>query len=191
MTAEQTNTWPPLIGPGSWDRANRRQLYGKGVLASCMVLYGEADEFFQPLALGLTGYSYQGVAYQNGAETGQAAASWATETLGFTRGGSPEFPTRALVLVTDAGISILDARGDAYSLWMLFLRGDGLAYTHNPSGGVSGTWASRVAYQNGRILVTLTPDVGSEDQNPMFLVLDFLKDRIYLEQSQEATAPPN
>ena len=186
MTTEPTNTWPPLIGPNSWDGGGQRQLYGKTVLASCMVLYGDADEFFHPVALGLTGYSYQGVAYQNGAESGQPAASWSTEAKGFSRGGSAEFPTKALVLVTDAGITILDTRGDAYSLWMLFLRGDTFAYTHNPSGEISGCWASHVGYQNGRILVTLTPDVGAENQNPMFLVLDFIHNRIYLEQSQEA-----
>lgn len=191
MTSERTNTWPPLIGPNSWDGEGQRQLYGKAVLASCMVLYGDTDEFFHPIPLGLTGYSYQGIAYQNGTQVEQPNASWATETKGPTRGGSTEFPTKALVLVTDAGISILDARGDAYSLWMLFLRGDSFAYTHNPAGEITGCWASHVAYQNGRVLVTLTPDVGSESQNPMFLVLDFLNNRIYLEQSQEATTPPN
>ena len=182
MPTKQANTWPPLISANSQDGLGQQQLYGAGVLASHLVIAENNDEFFYPVDWALSGYSCRGILHQNGAEVpGAPKASWYTESAGPFRGASPEFPSKALILVTDAGISILDMQGAAYSLWMMMIRGDNYANTLNYTGGIQGFVPAEVSYQNGRVLVALRPDEGDALQVPAFLVFDFVADQVYLE----------
>jgi hypothetical protein len=112
-------------------------------------------------------------------------ASWFSEAPGPWRSGSPEFPTRAVVLVTDAGLSILD-RDNGLEMWMMFMRGDLLAYTNNFLAGQrtpAGFTPREVTYQNGIISITQYPDPGSTFTGVYTLHLDFLHDNIYADCS--------
>lgn len=178
MAPTHANTWPPLVSSVSTDELLQKQLYGKEVLASALFTADVSDEFYFPVDGLLSGYSADGVLYQNGAEVPDAdRASWFLEPAGPFRGEARAFPQRGLILLTDAGLSILSL-DDRYSMWMIALRGDTLAYSHNFLGSISGFNPVGVSYQAGRITVALDPDPGSEFKAPAFIVLDLADDSI-------------
>ena len=180
MAPTHANTWPPLISSVSTDELLQKQLYGKEVLASALFTADVSDEFYFPVDGLLTGYSADGVLYQNGAEVpGAPRASWFDEPVGDFRGEARAFPQRGLILLTDAGLSIISL-DDRYSMWMIALRGDPLAYSHNFLGSISGFYPTGVSYQAGRITIAMDPDPGSEFKAPAFIVLDLTDDSIYM-----------
>lgn len=182
MSSTQANTWPPLVSAASWDERGQKQLYGKQVLASTLFEADPTDEFYFPVDGLLTGYSSEGILFQNGAAVpGAERASWYLEEPGPYRGEGRAFPQRGLVLLTDAGLSILSLE-DRYATWMIALRGDSMAYTHHFLDSVSGFKATSVGYQNGRVIISMDPDLGSEFLAPVFIVLDLVQDKIYMER---------
>ena len=187
MPTNQANTWPPLISQNSQDGLGQQQLYGTEVVSSRLITAENNDGFFNPVVDSHTGYAWDGSLYQNGAiVTAAPKAAWYLETPGPFRGATPGFPKEGLILVTDAGLSIIDTKDDTYTLWMLAIRGDSYGFTHNFSGDIQGFRPRGVAYQNGRVILTLSPDVGAEIQATAFLILDFVLDRIYMEQAVQA-----
>ena len=183
MAPTHANTWPPLISADSWDGQSRKQLYGKDVLASALIEAEPSDEFFYPVDGRLSGYSSDGVLFQNGAEADtDRRASWFQEEPGAFRGDAREFPRRGLVIVTDAGLSILSLEDDSYTMWMLALRGDSLAFSHNFLGSIAGFYVADVHYQTGRVTISLEPDPGSEFKAPVFITFDFARDEIYMDR---------
>lgn len=182
MASTQANTWPPLIGPGSLDHEKQAQLYGSEVFASAKILDSSNDEFFHPVNRSLTGYSFEGILYQNGAAVPNAPrASWYLEAPGPFRGQEAAFPRMGMILATDAGLSILNTETGQYTLWMIALRRDDAAFTHNFTQALHGTTPDHVSYRNGRVTVSLYPDAGATDQLIAFLIFDFVQDQIYLE----------
>ena len=186
MTSMQTNTWPPLISGVSSDAKGNPQLYGQEVLASVLVQAQSNDWFYNPSA-GLSGYAANGKLYAAGVVVGPGVtyASWFTEAPGspVMRGPRPDFPTKALVLVTDAGVSILDLDLPAqYALWMIIRRGDGFGFTDNFRQTLDGFTPGDVTYQSGRIMVTCYPDPGSTLKIPYVLTFDLVQDQIYLDR---------
>lgn len=188
MASTQANTWPPLLSGGSQDELLQTQVYGKEILASALFEAGPDDEFFFPVDGVLTGFAYDGKLYQNGAEVPAVdPASWFSEEPGPFRGTRAQFPQRGLILVTDAGLSILDLES-RYAMWMIALRGDNFGLTHNFLNNISGFTPSSVSYQNGRVVVSLSPDAGSVFTAPVFIIFDLVLDRIYMERP--AYRPP-
>lgn len=182
MASTQANTWPPLLSGGSQDELLQVQVYGKEITASVLFEAAPDDEFFFPVDGVLTGYGYDGKLYQNGAEVpAEDPASWFSEEPGAYRGTRAQFPQRGLVLVSDAGMSIIDLES-RYAMWMISLRGDNFGLTHNFLNNISGFIPSGVSYQNGRVVVTMSPDPGSTFTAPVFIVFDFVIDRVYMER---------
>jgi hypothetical protein len=188
VASTQANTWPPLLSGGSQDELLQTQLYGKEVIASVLFEAAPDDEFFFPVDGVLSGFAFDGKLYQNGAEVPAVdPASWFSEEPGAYRGTRPQFPQRGLVLVTDAGLSIIDLES-RYAMWMVALRGDGFGLTHNFLDNISGFTPTGVSYQNGRVVITLSPDAGSVFTAPVFIVFDFTLDNTYMERP--AYRPP-
>lgn len=188
MASTQANTWPPLLSGGSQDELIQTQLYGKEVIASALFEAAPDDEFFFPVDGVLSGFAFDGRLYQNGAQVPATdPASWFSEAPSTHRGTRAQFPQRGLVLLTDAGLSIIDLES-RYAMWMVALRGDGFGLTHNFLGNISGFQPSGVSYQNGRVVVTMAPDAGSVFTAPVFIVFDFTLDNIYMERP--AYRPP-
>lgn len=184
MAPVKANTWPPLISGASSDSAGRQQLNGQEILGSAMFEAKISDGFFYPVECALTGFAYDGLLYQNGADAssgGAARASWYTEAPGPWRGDRAAFPQRGVILLTDAGLSILDL-DSKWALWMSFLRGDTLAFTHNALGTIAGFVPQEVTYANGRVMVALAPDPGSDFKSPTTLVFDFVQDAVYMDR---------
>lgn len=182
MAPVKANTWPPLISGESTDDIGNHQLYGAEVLGSFLFEADPGDGFFYPVEGGLSGYAYDGSLYQNGAAIHEASkASWYLENPGPFRGERAEFPQRGIILLTDAGVSIIDL-DNQWRMWMLFLRGDALAFTHNALGSISGFKPTGVTYASGRVLIALTPDRGSDFKSAVTLVFDFTSDTIYMER---------
>ena len=184
MSSTQTNTWPPLISGSSADALGQQQLYGQEVLASAVIQAQLNDLFYNPTTLGgLTGFSSDGIKYASGvAVPGANKASWFTEPPGPFRGTRRDFPLRALLLVTDAGLSILDLE-NSFTLWMMSVRANGYALTDNFRAAIDGATPSAVCYQSGRIMVTFSPDPGSDLNFPFVVTFDLAQDQIYLDRA--------
>ncbi len=181
MGVGPTNTWPPLISGTSLDASGAQQLYGQAVVGSFRVDAQPNDGFFFPLVNQFTGFAADGQAYQNGAPVGGAPASWFSEAPGKYRGSRPTFPTDAILLLTDAGVSVLD-QDNEFAMWMLFLRGDFQAYTNNRYAEVRGWVPTGISYQSGRIVVEMKSDPGSQILPvAACLVFDFTSDSVYLD----------
>lgn len=180
--AATNNTFPPLVSGSSSDLIGQKHLYGQGVLTSCLIQTTQADQFFNPEAGQLTGYAADGSYYQNGVVV-PLQASWFLEPPSPWRAEARGFPRQGVVLVTDAGLSILD-RTKNLEMWMMFMRGDLLAYTNNfltVQKVAAGFTPRQVTYQNGIISVTQAPDPGSTFNNIYTLHIDFLHDTIYVD----------
>ena len=184
MGTNQANTWPPLIGQNSLDGLGHKQLYGTEVTSSGLITAQNSDPFFFPAENLHTGYAWDGVYYLKGVVSpGALKASWYREAPGPYRGATPYFPKKGLILATDAGVSIIDIKDGAYTLWMLFLRGDNFGFTHNYTGGVQGIDPILIAYQAGRVVLNMKADAGAVNQTPAFLVFDLVLDQIYMERA--------
>ena len=168
-----------LIQGGTKDAKNKPKLLGNQILGSCIIQKDLKDGFFNP-NLGGTGYCSDGFWYDEGVKNPLQRASWYLEPESTTRGGTKIFPDRALVLVTDAAITILDMNNNL-DLWMTFIRLDRGAYCHNPAGVLFGTTATHVSYCNGTLLVSLRPDAGSVDDGDHLLIINFREDTVTLE----------
>ena len=188
--AASNNTFPPLVSGSSTDLLDQKQLYGKDVLASCLIQTSQADQFFNPEACGLTGYAYNGTYHQGGVPV-PLQASWFNEAPSAWRGQQAAFPQQAVVVLTDAGLSILD-RAKNLEMWMLFMRGDMLAYTNNFLANMkvpAGFTPRAVTYQNGIVSVLQYPDAGSAYTWVFALHLDFLHDIVYADCSIDESVP--
>lgn len=149
------------------------------VITSTLCFQRDADSFFSPVSLKHTGFAFDGSVYAAGVKTAGASASWFSEPQGPTRGPLPSFPTQALVIVSRASVSILDATTEALNLWMLFYLADGNAYADNAQAEVAGYVASTVTWANGLLSITLSPDAGSTVQAPVVVTFDFVQDLVY------------
>ena len=89
--ATTNNTFPPLVSGTSSDLMGQKQLYGKDVLASCLIQTSQSDQFFNPEVCGLTGYAYNGVYHQNGVQV-PLQASWLLEPVSPWRGQNRPIP---------------------------------------------------------------------------------------------------
>jgi hypothetical protein len=177
------NTFPPLISGTSLDPVGGKQLSGDKIIHSLRVEKTPIDPFFNP-QIGLTGYAYNGVYYENGLMiSGASPASWFTEAPGVFRGLVAPFPSNALVLLTDASISIMDITAEM-TMWMVFLRGDTTAFCHNFDKYQSGFKPVSVSYSNGAILVNLSSDAGATTKGNAALILDFANDKVRLDMSK-------
>lgn len=152
------------------------------VITSQLCFQRDAESFFHPVELGHTGYAFDGYSYSSGTK-GTTTASWFSEPQGATRGPLQEFPAQALVLVSRASITILDATTEALNLWMLFYFADQNAYANNSQTAVAGYVASSVTWANGLLSIVMTPDAGSTPQAAVVLTIDFVQDTVYLDTS--------
>jgi len=123
------NTFPPLVSGTSLDFQGLQQLVGTTVWASCVVNTSPSDLFFNPSS-GLTGFGFDGF-YYNSSVVSSTTASWATESFNSNRGGSISFPTNALILATDDGLTIFDQSKNQFEVWMSFVQGDLNAFFNN------------------------------------------------------------
>lgn len=174
------NTFPPLISGASIDLLGNKQLYGNFIIDSLMIRPKEGDLFFRP-GLGLTGFGYDGREYIGGQYT-TGIASWANEAMSTTRGYKTPFPENALVLLTEASLSILDASD--MSMWMIFLRRDMGPFPSNvgdPSDLQTYVDASyfpyKLSYYQGRILIHMGAEKASSTKGSLVCVLDFVSDQ--------------
>jgi hypothetical protein len=176
------NTFPPLISGSSFDSVGGKQLSGNSIISSLRIEESPADQFFNP-QVGFSGYACNGMLYQNGVPVqGAAPASWFSEPVSTYRGGEKEFPTSALVLLTDAGLSIIDISGNM-NMWMIFLRGDTFAFFHNFNLSQSGFIPVGLAYSQGAIIINLSSDPGSTIKGNAALILDFVNDTVRMDMS--------
>jgi hypothetical protein len=185
------NTFPPLVSGSSSDFLGRRQILGKEILDSLVIRSSSTDKFFNPTN-GLTGFAWDGLKYNAGILVSGEMASWATEPSGTERGPDREFPKEALVLVTDASLSILDINKDLQT-WMISLRLDQGAFCHNFNDSLSGFTPASLWYGGGALLLNLIPDPGNPIKTTAVLVVDFVKDQVRLEITNEEvpSTPPN
>lgn len=178
--ADQGTVFLPLVSSSTLDIYGLKQLWGSGVLASCLITREDADPFFNPTTRFHTGFAYNGNRYTDGVlDTNEGTpiqSGWITESPGVYRGYGP-FPSRGLVLVTDVGLEILSIETDKLTTWMTFLRGDFLAFSHNVAGESSYT-PREVVYNKGVIYITQIPDNGSKIRSTMVNVIDFSKDTV-------------
>jgi hypothetical protein len=152
------------------------------VITSALYVQMDADSFFNPVALGHTGFAFDGNSYTLGV-LGTSTASWFTEPPSATRGDLPEFPTQILVLVDRASITILDATTTALNLWMIFLFADENAFADNSQQTTAGYVASSVTWNNGLLTIVMTPDAGSTAQAFEAITFDFVNDQVFLDTS--------
>lgn len=183
------NTFPPLISGNSSDFAGQRQLLGSSIVDSMLIQRSSNDLFFNPQN-GLTGYGYDGTYYQNGVQNPNSLASWFSEPPGDNRGNLATFPNSALVLLTDAGVSILDTTSHL-DMWMVFARVDQGAFTLNFSGQIMGYRPRFLSYTSGAILVSMSPDAGSQVLGNACIVIDFINDRAYVDVALSTNDAPN
>jgi hypothetical protein len=146
----------------------------QNVLATIAINARNNDPFFNPEALGLTGYAYNGFYYTLGVQS-STQASWFTEGEGLFRGSSAPFPQSSVVILSDVALSIVD-QDQSLDLWMTFLIQDNYALPNNYNYTAQGFKPSGLEYACGRIVVNYTPDPGSQSPNVMSVTLDFVND---------------
>ena len=166
------------------------------ILASALVQQMDDDSFYFPDTNGLTGYAFNGLYYVNGAPSMSPPlyASWYTEGQGPYRGSNAPFPPYGLLLLGRASLTILDESTPQLALWMTFLLHDQLLLTDNfalenplypnspPLSQLQGFLPRGLAYANGIISVTFSPDPGSESiTSTMVVNIDFTQDTAYLD----------
>jgi hypothetical protein len=151
------------------------------VVGSTLVTAMEDDAFFYPQRLQFTGFACDGYWYEAGIQNPAIQASWATETPGPTRAGTPSFPTNALVLISQASLSIFDISSGTVQLWMLFYKNDEFSYPTNFIATASSYSPLSVAWSSGVLSVLLAPDAGSVAQASALLAIDFSQDAISLD----------
>jgi hypothetical protein len=158
---------------------------GQPVLTSMLCFQRDVDSFFNPTELGHTGFAFDGLSYTNGV-AGTTKASWSTESQGDARGPLQSFPTQALVIVSRAVLSLIDATTPALNLWSLSYLADVYGFTDNPQQHAQGYLPSAVTWNNGLLTVTMSPDVGSSNLSPNVITFDFVQDAIYADSHQAA-----
>lgn len=182
------NTFPPLISGSSWDAGGMRQVLGNVIISSVLASFSTTDAFYSPIEGELSGFAADGFFYNVGVKDETTSAPWALEPQGPWRGKKREFPNNALILLTDASLSIID-RDDNYALWMLFIRRDDFAFTNNPFDKVVAGFTPRsLSFHNGIINVHCTPDTGADDfEDLITLYIDFVKDQVYFDSPSRPT----
>lgn len=155
------------------------------IQSSLLIVPKDNDPFFFPTQLAHTGFAFDGFFYDQGVKTA-AQASWFLEPQGPYRGPLPSFPEAALVLLSQAALTILDETNPSLPLWMQFLLNNANALTDNFSGDLIGFTPTGLSYAAGILVVVYAPDAGSLDQSALAVNLDFTQDGAYL---FVATAP--
>lgn len=151
----------------------------QAIRATTLISPYDSDTFFHP-ELGLTGYGFDGFWYNAGTKNLiHSKASWALEAPSQFRGTTLAFPTLALVLLSEASLTIVDASTTTFPLWMLFLLQDKGALTDNPLNDAVGFTPREVEFANGTLVVTYAPDPGSSNQGIMVITIDFKRDTVY------------
>jgi hypothetical protein len=198
----------------------------QSILASTVITAKNNDGFFLPTQLLHNGYAADGNLYINGVlqttSTSQgwgdggygdgayggvdggglpSIASWALEPPSTFRSSIITFPTNALLLVSEAALTIIDQSQGSLDMWMIFLLADALAFTNNfgQTGGDAfgdggfgdvgfggaennGWLPFSIQYSSGVITVCCSPDVGSQSSTKMMAVnLDFTQDKAYVD----------
>jgi hypothetical protein len=153
------------------------------VVSSLVVFNRDDDAFFNPVRLGLTGYGFDGYYYADGVQNLSQVASWASEQPSATRGTLINFPTSALVVVSEAVCSIFDTSGGSLVQWMVFYKSDEFSlptnfYLDSEAASFS---PSQVSWGNGVLSLLLIPDSGSTNQASALLSFDFTQDEIYID----------
>lgn len=148
------------------------------VISSAVITARNDDAFFFPNRLSFTGFGFDGFWYNNGTRNNAIQASWATEAASATRAGTPSFPTNALVLISQASISIFDISSGTLSFWMSFYKNDEYAFPTNFSTTSSSYSPSTVSFSTGLLSILLNPDAGSAEQAHAVLSIDFSQDTI-------------
>lgn len=161
----------------------------QSIQSSLLVLPKDDDPFFNPVSLALTGYAFTGLLYDGGvlatAPFGQfqtLQASWFSEPQSSTRGILPSFPTAALCLLSQVAMTILDVSSPTANLplWMQFIIQDQNALANNFNATLTGFTPSGLGYGGGIVVVTYTPDAGSQIQSSLAVNVDFVQDSVYL-----------
>lgn len=190
-------------------------LIDQNIVASALTEPKTNDSFFFPVGENQhTGYAFNGQYYVLGVQqTSHQAATWWTEFSASPspyRGDQADFPTYGLVLLSPVSLAILDqalpvAQAEALPLWMLFLLGDNFLLGNNFNGSIQGFLPQSLAYADGIISVTYSPDPGnqpgySQGEHPivppyptpypsvgvtshMVVSIDFVQDSAYLDVS--------
>ena len=153
------------------------------VAASLSIAIRDDDSFFNPVRLGHTGYGFDGVYYTVGVPNTAQIASWSSEGVSATRGALASFPTAAVVLVSSASVSILDATTDSLNLWMLFYLSDGYALPNNFTGGSLSFTAGHATWADGMLSILLKSDPGAVTVPVASLTFDFSGDAVYVDYS--------
>lgn len=191
----------------------------QSIRATCLIEPKDDDSFYNPATLGHSGFAWDGTLYIEGVQQITIAspptpvyASWATEASGAYRGDSSTFPQAGLVLLSRVALTILDETTSALKLWMQFLLQSNVldpvssppvvagsyALTDNFNGELNGWLPSGLAYADGVLSVTYSPDAGNRDgvvtsgsgsppvtnyniDSNMVVNIDFTQDKVYLD----------
>lgn len=183
------STYPPLVSNLSTDSQGAIQQYGNKVYCSHLVRPTSDDPFFHPVTKNLTGYAADGYYYTKGVKGSLNKAAWWAEASGggdmVSRGATQEFPSSALILVTEGGISILDL-SDNLNMWMIFKKNTSAVYSD--TFGLEGAvfTPTFVSYSGGTVSVLFNPQPSSSVTTPAALNIDFTQDTIMLDLSLPA-----
>ena len=181
------SAFPPLISHLSTDSLGAIQQYGDKVFCSYLIRENSDDPFFHPVTKHLTGYAWDGTYYYHGVANPMVKAAWWSEATGggdmTTRGAIQNFPTSAIILVSEGSISILDLN-DSLNMWMIFKKKGGAVYSSTFGlDSVAILTPTSVGYSGGTISVTFTPQPGSVVVSTAILNIDFTQDTVMLDLS--------
>jgi hypothetical protein len=153
----------------------------QSIQSSLLIIPKDNDPFYSPVALGHTGFAFDGTLYDGGVQVaGPIYASWYSEAPGAFRGNLRSFPLAALVLLSKVAMTVLDETQFSLPLWMQFVLADSYGLSNNFNDQIVGWTPQSLTYGGGIIAVGYQPDAGSDNQNIVSVNVDLVQDAIYL-----------
>jgi hypothetical protein len=159
----------------------------QSIQSSCLILPKDIDSFYNPVVKTHTGFAWDGTYYIAGVQqAGPVYASWYNEGVSAYRGLLKTFPQAGLILLSKVALTILDESTSALTLWMQFLLSNNFALTDRFNSDLNGWTPSGLAYADGVLSVTYSPDAGNGEggygvTSNMVVHLDFSQDTAYLD----------
>ena len=148
------------------------------IRASTLIQPFDNESFFHPTTTGHTGFAFDGIHYTSGVK-GNVYASWYSEPFSSYRGSTQNFPTSAIVLLSDVALTIMDETAPNLPLWMQFLIQDNFMMGNNITSGLIGFTPTYLTYSNGVLSVIAIPDSGSTMTTNLVITFDFVTDSGY------------
>lgn len=173
----------------------------QNIVATALIQAFDNDSFYNPTTTGHNGFAADGTRYTNGVQdAGPVLASWFSEFGSSNdpyRDDQAAFPSNGLILLSPVAMTILNEstpvpHANQLRLWMQFLMSDSFMMTNNFNQSLQGFTPSGLAYADGVISVTYTPDSGNQTptsppvptdpaQSHMIVSIDFSQDSAYLD----------